>query len=370
MPQRKLQVFISSTYEDLKAERQLVVEAVLKAGHIPAGMELFTAGSTAQFEVIKRWIDESDVFLVLLGARYGSIEPTSGKSYVECEHDYAETVGKPIIGAVFDDQWIANHDVAAIAHRSEYDAFRNRLKRKMCDILRDGHEISAKIPASIEYVKRTQRTNGWVRSDEDSLRAALNSALNKLPGSQFRVVDAAPRLENTRFGLFDLIQRANSMLVIAAQNHIWYAGDEAKRTRFEQLIEDFLRVPRRKVRVLMNDIEDSEAVAAWSKIQGEAFAVHLRKSTEFFRYLLTKAGPGQPLSGFDVRTAPLVPLSINFVDPDSDDGLCVFTPNAYQPQTIERPVYIVEKSTSREIFSSYWSAYYYWLMEGKSKELR
>jgi hypothetical protein len=37
---KKLQVFVSSTYEDLKVDRQAAVSAILKAGHIPAGMEL------------------------------------------------------------------------------------------------------------------------------------------------------------------------------------------------------------------------------------------------------------------------------------------------------------------------------------------
>ena len=36
--ERKLQVFISSTYIDLQDERQAAVQAVLNAGHIPAGM--------------------------------------------------------------------------------------------------------------------------------------------------------------------------------------------------------------------------------------------------------------------------------------------------------------------------------------------
>ena len=34
-------------------ERQAVVEAILEAGHIPAGMELFSADNKKQFEVIK-----------------------------------------------------------------------------------------------------------------------------------------------------------------------------------------------------------------------------------------------------------------------------------------------------------------------------
>lgn len=38
---RKFQVFISSTFTDLIEERQAAVSAILTAGHIPAGMELF-----------------------------------------------------------------------------------------------------------------------------------------------------------------------------------------------------------------------------------------------------------------------------------------------------------------------------------------
>lgn len=64
---KKLQVFISSTYTDMRAERQAAVEAILRAGHIPAGMELFAAGDESQLETICRWIDDSDVFMLILG---------------------------------------------------------------------------------------------------------------------------------------------------------------------------------------------------------------------------------------------------------------------------------------------------------------
>lgn len=50
---KKMQVFISSTYTDLIEERQKAVEAILNAGHIPAGMELFKAGRS-QMETIKK----------------------------------------------------------------------------------------------------------------------------------------------------------------------------------------------------------------------------------------------------------------------------------------------------------------------------
>src|SRR5436305_9143972 len=97
---KKLQVFVSSTYEDLRAERQAAVEAILSAGHIPAGMKLFAAGDESQMVVIRRWIDESDVFMLILGHRYGSIEPESNKSYVQLEYEYAVAQGKPLFAVV------------------------------------------------------------------------------------------------------------------------------------------------------------------------------------------------------------------------------------------------------------------------------
>ena len=101
---RKYQVFVCSTYEDLKQERQAAVEAILKAGHIPAGMELFTAASESQMQVIRRWIDESDIFMLILGGRYGTIEPSSGLSYVETEFNYARESGKPFFSVVLSDE--------------------------------------------------------------------------------------------------------------------------------------------------------------------------------------------------------------------------------------------------------------------------
>jgi len=51
---KKFQVFVSSTYIDLVDERQAAVEAILNAGYIPAGMELFKPENNSQIETIKR----------------------------------------------------------------------------------------------------------------------------------------------------------------------------------------------------------------------------------------------------------------------------------------------------------------------------
>jgi hypothetical protein len=56
----KYQIFVSSTYEDLKEARDTVIKAVLEMGHIPVGMEMFSAADEQQWAVIKRQIDDSD----------------------------------------------------------------------------------------------------------------------------------------------------------------------------------------------------------------------------------------------------------------------------------------------------------------------
>ena len=80
--QKKYQVFISSTFSDLIDERQDALKSVLDMGHIPSGMEAFPAVDLEQFEYIKKIIDECDYYILIVGARYGSVDD-AGVSFTE-----------------------------------------------------------------------------------------------------------------------------------------------------------------------------------------------------------------------------------------------------------------------------------------------
>ncbi|MBL4751518.1 MAG: DUF4062 domain-containing protein [Amylibacter sp.] len=93
---KKYQIFVSSTFEDLKDERQAVNRAILNLGHIPAGMELFPAADIDQFSFIKKVIDDCDYYVLIIGGRYGSTTQ-QGLSYTELEYKYAKEQKIPIL---------------------------------------------------------------------------------------------------------------------------------------------------------------------------------------------------------------------------------------------------------------------------------
>ncbi|MCD4722204.1 MAG: DUF4062 domain-containing protein [Desulfobacula sp.] len=96
MEDTKYQVFISSTYDDLKKARTKIIETILKLYHLPVGMEMFSADDDEQWDVIKETINFSDYYIVIIGHRYGS-ETDTGISYTEKEYDYAKNKKIPIL---------------------------------------------------------------------------------------------------------------------------------------------------------------------------------------------------------------------------------------------------------------------------------
>ena len=86
--EKRYQVFVSSTYADLSDERQNVFRTLMEMDCMPAGMELFPAADEEQWEFIKKIIDDSDYYLIIIGGRYGSLT-AEGISYTEKEFDYA-----------------------------------------------------------------------------------------------------------------------------------------------------------------------------------------------------------------------------------------------------------------------------------------
>ena len=183
---KRLQVFISSTYKDLILERQAAVEAILMAGHIPAGMELFTSGDESQMEVIKQWIQESDVFLLILGGKYGSVEPTSNKSYTQLEYEYAVSLGKPLFACVITEPALENNvktlGSAAMetTYSRELSEFRELVLSKMVKFWEDCKDIKIVVGETLWTFASRDGLIGWVRATQEANVPALADEIARL----------------------------------------------------------------------------------------------------------------------------------------------------------------------------------------------
>lgn len=170
---KKLQIFISSTYTDLIEERQSAVQAILDAGHIPAGMELFKAGKS-QMKTICKWIDESDVYMLILGGRYGSIEEDSGKSFTQLEYEYALSKKMPVFAIVLKDNFLftkaANHGrdmVFENKNRRKYELFKNYVESLIVKYVSNIDQISSVIHSQLNIFMDDDdyQLVGWIRAD-------------------------------------------------------------------------------------------------------------------------------------------------------------------------------------------------------------
>jgi hypothetical protein len=183
---RKLQVFISSTFKDLIEERQAAVEAVIEAGHIPAGMELFKAGDETQKETIQRWIQDSDVYLLLLGGRYGSIEPSTQKSYTQWEYEYAGEIGKPRFALVMQKQTLDKKvkekgpEVLELDSRALYDDFRKDVLSRTSQFFEDCKDIKYSISRKMIEFHDDENLVGWVSGKDVTPNTTLANYNAKL----------------------------------------------------------------------------------------------------------------------------------------------------------------------------------------------
>lgn len=129
---RKYSVFISSTYEDLIDERQELLSVALENDYIPVGMEQFHAYPAKQWDVITKMIDECDAYLLVIGGRYGSIDPKEKISFTEMEYNYAKSKNIPFLVLIRNTDAITQDKIDSgedkFEKQQKLDEFRKKVK--------------------------------------------------------------------------------------------------------------------------------------------------------------------------------------------------------------------------------------------------
>lgn len=195
---KKYQVFISSTYEDLKGHRDQAIQAVLDMGHIPIGMEMFSAADETQWAIISRQIQVSDYYVLLVAHRYGSTD-AAGVSYTEKEYDYAASLGVPILAFVVADNapWPNDQcesDTAAIA---KLKRFKEKIKGRVVQFWKNEDDLQSKVSISLMKAITAYPRTGWVRADEVA-GPELTKELTRLSSENADLRAALEKAERTK----------------------------------------------------------------------------------------------------------------------------------------------------------------------------
>lgn len=208
----KYQVFVSSTYEDLAEVRRDILNILLLADCIPAGMENFTAKDDEQFSVIKRVIDLCDYYILIIGKRYGSINSETGISYSEMEYEYAIEKGIPVLVFALDE----NADVE-LNGTDEDDIKKGKLAQfrakamtnRLACIWKNQTELMGQVAISIMTAKSEVARPGWHRGPDAEVKnillenKRLRDRLSDIESNGKRIVDSVvfeEKLKNQFYG--------------------------------------------------------------------------------------------------------------------------------------------------------------------------
>jgi hypothetical protein len=214
MSDTKYQVFVSSTFTDLKEERMAVTHAILDIDHIPAGMEMFPAADIQQMDYIKRVIDECDYYVLIIAGRYGAVDE-SGISYTHQEYAYAKATGKPILA------FLKRSYESLPIGKTDQDTGKERSLKAFIEEVKNGRlvqywdttdELNSKAIVALTRAIKSSPQTGWIRGDRISQNISPTEILaykNKIEQLTAQLAANGPSTSKFACSLKDLTQTVN-----------------------------------------------------------------------------------------------------------------------------------------------------------------
>lgn len=110
--------------------------------------------------------------MLILGGRYGSIEPESGKSYTQIEYEYAIEKDIPVFAVILNESFLHQkaalkaYDVFEKDNKDKYEEFKKLVETKIIKYVDDCKDIQIVIKDSISELDEEYELIGWIRSNE------------------------------------------------------------------------------------------------------------------------------------------------------------------------------------------------------------
>lgn len=195
--EKRYQVFVSSTYLDLMEARAAVVSALLNLDAIPAGMELFPAADDDAWALIEDVIADSDYYLLIIGGKYGSVDPVLEISFTEREYDTAVRLKKPVMAFLHGapGKLLAERTEDSDARREALAAFRTKVETaKHVKYWTSPEDLAGKVALTWNTFRRRYPATGWIKADQ----ATNKDSLAALAKAQREIEELRAQLESVR----------------------------------------------------------------------------------------------------------------------------------------------------------------------------
>lgn len=193
MVDKRYQVFISTSGQEMLPERSVLCQTLVGMGFFAWGLEQRTPLSTS---LARRQIDDCDYVIMLLGNHYGE-QSMSGVSYMQLEYIYAMSKDKPIIAFIHSDLE-SRRDILPKEPeivQEKFQAFRQILQQEVEHIFyfRNVRELELTVRMNMSNMLIRYPALGWVRpQNTQELNDEIAALKEKIKGLEGELEQKTP----------------------------------------------------------------------------------------------------------------------------------------------------------------------------------
>ena len=162
MSEKRYQVAICSSAQDLALERSVIAEALAANKCIATGFAFPNPTDPYLWKLAQRAIIDSDFIVILLGNQYGAMSK-SGVGYVHQALAQAQVLKKPIFGLIYDgDQKLglnAQDNLRLLQ-------FQQQLSKYPHNFWQNSEQLRDLVESMVENVMENNQLVGWVHGDK------------------------------------------------------------------------------------------------------------------------------------------------------------------------------------------------------------
>ncbi|MCL2479208.1 MAG: DUF4062 domain-containing protein, partial [Treponema sp.] len=224
---KKYLIYISSTLDDLRAERKELIKIVTELGAVPITMDNYDIADPESHGIIKKAIQESDYFINLTAYKCG---PAIGKTFgTEMEFSWAEKLNVPVLSFIIDEK--ARWKAAKKEKTKEAAKALDHLKKRLHEHINVSWMNTADLcQKAYIYLIREMNLNprqGWIRGDDAAMPVTANELARLIRENEQYRSRLGPEANDLAAKLGEQIKHCLKVLAINRISlSFWYASGE------------------------------------------------------------------------------------------------------------------------------------------------